>query len=141
MEYTLPNQILMKTALQKRIFIVDNDPSWSIKMTQTLTNLGYTNIVSFESGEECVKNLHLNPVIIFLDYQMKAMDGLEVLRKAKEYFPGIGIVFCTAKEDLIVAVNAMKSGSFDYLLKRQATEEKIRIILENFRIDDQVIIY
>jgi FixJ family two-component response regulator len=122
----------MKPALQKRIFIVDSDPSWNMKMTQILTNLGYTNVVSFNSGEDCVNNLHLNPVIIFLDYQMKAMDGLEVLRRAKEYFPGIDIVFCTTNNNINLAVNAMKSGSFDFLLKQNVTEEKIRNVLESF---------
>ena len=120
------NKILMKTALQKKIFIVDDDPFWNRKMVETLTNLGYTNIVSLESGEDCINNLHLNPAIIFLDYQMKAMDGLEVLRRAKDYFPGIAIVFCTANENLSLAVNAMKSGSFDFLHKQHATEEKIQ---------------
>lgn len=121
----------MKTTLQKRIFIVDGDPLWNMKMTQILANLGYTNTVSFESGEDCVNNLHLNPVIIFLDYQMKAMNGLEVLRRAKDYFPGIGIVFCTANENLSVAVSAMKSGSLDFLCKKYVTEEKIHTVLDS----------
>jgi FixJ family two-component response regulator len=131
----------MKTALQKKIFIVDDDPFWNIRMTQMLTNLGYTNIVSFESGEGCINNLHLNPVIIFLDYQMKAMDGLEVLRRAKDYFPGINIVFCTAKEDMGIAINAMKSGSFDFLIKHKTTEEQLGSILESMCIDDGGKIY
>jgi len=121
----------MKTALQKRIFIVDDDLFWNIKMTQILTDLGCTSVVNFKSGEDCVNNLHLNPIIIFLDFKMKAMDGLEVLRRAKDYFPGIGIVFCTANEELSFAVNAMKSGSSDFLLKQNATAEKIRDILES----------
>lgn len=130
--------MIMKTAMQKRIFIVDCDPQWNIKMTQLLTDLGYTNIVSFESGEDCINNLHLNPVIIFLDYQIKAMDGLQVLRSAKDYFPGIGIVFCSANENLSLAVNAMKSGSFDFLLKKNVTEEKIHLVLESFITEDMV---
>lgn len=125
-------KILMKTALTKTIFIVDSNPSWNIAMTQLLSGLGYTNVISFESGEDCVNNLHLNPVLIFLDFQMKVMDGLEVLRRAKEYYPGIGIVFCTANGNISLAVNAMKLGACDFLSKKNITEEKIRSVLENF---------
>ena len=131
----------MKTALQKKIFIVDDDPFWNIRMTLMLNNLGYTNVVSFESGEDCINNLHLKPGIIFLDYQMKAMDGLEVLRRAKDYFPGIDIVFCTANENMGVAINAMKSGSFDFLIKHKTTEEQLACILESMCMEDTGKIY
>ena len=131
----------MKTALQKKIFIVDDDPFWNTRMTQILTKLGYTNIVSFENGEDCINNLHLNPAIIFLDYQMKAMDGLEVLRRTKEHSPGIGIVFCTASEDMGLAINAMKSGSFDFLIKHKTTEEQLGSVLESMCMEEADEIY
>lgn len=131
----------MKTALQKKIFIVDDDQFWNRKMVATLNNLGYTNIVSFESGEDCINNLHLNPATIFLDYQMKAINGLEVLRRAKEYARSIDIVFCTANEDMGVAINAMKSGSFDFLIKHKVTEEQLGNVLESLNVEDTDKIY
>ena len=137
----ITNKILMKTALQKKIFIVDDDPFWNRKMVETLTNLGYSNIVSFESGEDCINNLHLNPVIIFLDYQMKAVNGLEVLRRAKAYLPSIGIVFCTANEDMGIAINAMKSGSFDFLIKHKVTEDQLGNVLESLCMEDADKVY
>lgn len=131
----------MKTALQKKIFIVDDDPFWNRKMSETLTNLGYSNIISFESGEDCINNLHLKPAIIFLDYQMKAINGLEVLRRAKEYLPGINIVFCTANENMSLAINAMKSGSFDFLIKHKITEEQLGNILESLNMEGADMVY
>lgn len=131
----------MKTALQKKIFIVDDDPFWNMKMTQILTKLGYTNIVSFESGEDCINNLHQNPAILFLDYQMKAMNGLEVLSRVKDNLPGIKIVFCTANENMGVAISAMKSGSFDFLIKHKTTVEKLNSVLESMYLEDAGKIY
>ena len=113
----------MKIQNIKRTFIVDDDPFWTAMLTQMLTDLGYENIVTFSNGKDCIDNLHLNPSLVFLDYQMEEMDGLEVLQQVKNYYPGIGVVFCTAHEDLSVAVNAMKFGSFDYLLKSNATKK------------------
>ncbi len=121
----------MKKQNIKRTFIVDDDPFWTAMLTQMLTNLGYENIVTFSNGKDCVDNLHLNPNLVFLDYQMEDMDGLEVLQKVKSYYPGIGVVFCTAHEDLSVAVSAMKNGSFDYLLKSNATKKEVVSIIEN----------
>jgi DNA-binding NtrC family response regulator len=123
----------MKLQNTKRTFIVDDDPFWTAILTQMLNDLGYTNIITFENGDECLKNLHLNPNLIFLDYQMEDMDGIEVLQKIKEYFPRIGVVFCTAHEDLSVAVNAMKYGSFDYLLKSNATRKELTAILREMK--------
>lgn len=123
----------MKLQNTKRTFIVDDDPFWTVILTQMLIDLGYTNIITFENGAECLKNLHLNPNLIFLDYQMEEMDGIEVLQKIKEYFPRIGVVFCTAHEDLSVAVNAMKYGSFDYLLKSNATRKEVTAILREMK--------
>jgi DNA-binding NtrC family response regulator len=121
----------MKTQNVRKIFIVDDDPFWTAMLTQMLTDLGYSNIMTFENGTDCINHLHLNPSLVFLDYQMEDMNGLEVLQKVKEYYPGIGVVFCTAHEDLSVAVSAMKFGSFDYLLKANATKKEVASIIEN----------
>lgn len=120
---------IMKKENIKRTFIVDDDPFWTAMLTQMLTDMGYTNITCFENGADCLKNLHLNPKMVFLDYQMQDMNGVEVLQKIKSYYPGIGVVFCTAHEDLGVAVDAMKYGSFDYLLKSNATKKEVSDIL------------
>jgi DNA-binding NtrC family response regulator len=119
----------MKQQDIKKTFIVDDDPFWTAMLTEILKELGYTQIITFSSGEECLENLHQNPKLVFLDYQMEDMDGIEVLQKIKAYFPGIGVVFCTAHEDLGVAVSAMKHGSFDYLLKSNTNKKEVASII------------
>lgn len=119
----------MKIKNIKRTFIVDDDPFWTTMLTQMLADLGYSNVVNFENGQNCINNLHFNPNLVFLDYEMDVINGIEVLKKIKEYYPGIGVVFCTAHEDLSVAVDAMQNGSFDYLLKSNATKKELSRIL------------
>lgn len=121
----------MKSPTNKKIFIVDNDPFWRATLTQLLNELGYTKIFFFENGTSCVDNLQLNPGLIFLDYQLEDLDGLTVLQKIKAYFPGMGVVFCIARQDLGIAINAMKYGSFDYLLKENASEIEVTSIVNN----------
>lgn len=127
----------MKSQELKKTFIVDDDPFWTAILTEVLTDLGYSNIATFANGKECIENLHLNPNLVFLDYQMEDMDGIEVLQKIKGYYPGIGVIFCTAHEDLSVAINAMKHGSFDYLLKANASKKEVAAIIK--QMDDRQI--
>ncbi len=121
--------------MNKRIFLVDDDPYWTTILHQLLSDLGCTNIHAFSNGTECINNLHLNPSLVFLDYQMEDIDGIEVLKKIKSYYPGIGVIFCTAYEDLSVAVDAMEYGSFDYLLKGNANIKEVSNIVDAMTAD------
>lgn len=116
--------------LNKRIFIVDDDAFWATMLHQQLTNLGYLNIFTFENGEDCLDHLHLNPQMVFLDYQMEEANGLDILPKIKAYYPGISVVLCTAYEDLSVAVEALENGCLDYLLKGKCTPKEIAQLME-----------
>jgi DNA-binding NtrC family response regulator len=121
----------MKQSKIKEIFIVDDDPFWTGILNQLLTELGYSHIHSFTSGASCLEHLHLNPSLVFLDYQMEEMDGLEVLQKIKSHSAATGVVFCTAQEDLNIAVTAMQNGSFDYLLKANANKKEVGAIISS----------
>ncbi len=122
----------MTQRIFKKIFIVDDDPFWTAMLYEMLTELGHHNIVTLTSGHDLMKNIYQNPCLIFLDYQMENMDGLEVLKKVKEDNPDIGVIFCTSLEDLNVAVDAMEHGSFDYLLKQNATRKELSTLLESY---------
>lgn len=119
----------MKNIFEKKIFIVDDDPFVTAYLEQTLNNIGYNNVSSYGSGKDCLHHIHHNPEIIFLDYQMDDMDGLEVLKQVKDYFPGINVIFTTSLEDLAIAVQSISEGSFDFLLKKNITEEEVNSIL------------
>lgn len=127
----------MKTAFDVRIFVVDDDPFITAYFKQILFGIGYTNVTSFISGKDCLDRLHLNPEIIFLDYQMKGMDGLEVLKEVKRYFPGIYVVFTTGLEDLSVALKSLSCGSFDFLLKKNITKEGVSNIIHRILVEQQ----
>jgi DNA-binding NtrC family response regulator len=114
-------------------FIVDDDPFWTEVMKQILTKIGFSKIYTFEDGESCLKHIHLNPALVFLDYQMENSNGLDILQEVKGYYPGIEVVFCTGLESLEVAIAAMEYGSVEYLLKSNVTEELVRDIVSNFQ--------
>lgn len=123
----------MKQIIIKKTFIVDDDPFWAEILRQMLNDLGYTNIYIFTSGQECINNLHLKPNLVFLDYHMDDLDGLQVLQIIKENYVGTGVVFCTAEEDLSLTINAMKYGSNDFVIKSNACKEQLEQILEEMK--------
>ncbi len=126
----------MKPSAFKKIFIVDDDPFWTSLLYEMLTGLGHHNIVTLTSGFDLLENMYQNPCLVFLDYKMDNMNGLEVLQKIKEKNQNIGVVFCTSHEDLNVAVDAMEYGSFDYLLKQNANRKQLASLLDCYRLSN-----
>ena len=123
----------MKNQFTTKTFIVDDDPFWTAMMEQILSGIGFTDIAQFSNGKDCLSNLYQNPGLIFLDYKMDDMDGLEVLQKIKQYNSEAVVVFCTAQNDLGVAIRAMKSGSFDYLAKSVSPVKELGAIIKQMQ--------
>jgi len=99
------------------IFIVDDDPYWSTLLGRLLEELGYNNIVKYKNGRDCLNNIHFRPSLVFLDYEMNDMNGLDVLHQIKRAHTDTNVVLCSAHENISIAVNAMKNGAFDFVSK------------------------
>ncbi|MDX2172765.1 MAG: response regulator [Bacteroidota bacterium] len=116
-----------------KIFLVDDD-LYSLNLyQQTLTNLGYENVALFLNGTICLNNLQQKPVIIFLDHNMDELNGFEVLKKIKRFDPNIFVVIVSSQENMQVAIDALKYGAFDYIIKGDNDIEKMGKVIE--RID------
>lgn len=115
------------------IFIVDDDSFCRTLYEQQVRNLGYSQIRLFSDGQECLNHLTELPDVIFLDYRMEPLDGLEVLRKIKRFNPDIYLVIISGQEDLQVAVNALKYGAFDYIVKGDNDLSKIDAVLKKIQ--------
>lgn len=109
--------------------IVDDDPIWTNLLMQTLKNAGLNNISTFKNGIEFLHDQQNCPKIIFLDYQMDNMNGLEVLQCLKKRNPETQVIFCTSIEDLNVAISALSYGSKDFLLKSNINNQEITSVL------------
>ena len=113
----------------KKIFVVDDDLFSLNLYRQELENLGQSDISTFQNGSICLYNLFQKPTIVFLDYYMNDISGLEVLKKIKRFDPKIHVVMISGQENAQVAVEAMKFGAFDYLVKGDNEGEKISKVL------------
>lgn len=102
---------------QIRILVIDDEESILHLISIILGNRGY----SVSLAEDAYKGLQLigelRPALVLLDYMMPEMDGLETLRKIKLDFPDTYVIMFTGKGSEEIAVELMKSGASDYILK------------------------
>jgi len=116
----------MKNPKNPLIFIVEDDKAFMTLTLNELEKLNFKNIKSFSNGEDCLKELNLKPDIVLLDYALdNAMNGLEVLKKIKKLSPLTQVIMLTAYDKLEIAVDSIKSGAYDYVLKSETAFERI----------------
>ncbi|MFT5668976.1 MAG: DNA-binding NtrC family response regulator [Vicingaceae bacterium] len=129
------NEIMQAKIIKpKKIFIVDDDQLTSNIYAQHLKNLGYMDVSIFDNGQDCLNALIEEPTVILLDHYMKNLTGMEVLQKVKRFDPNIYVVFISGQEDISTAVEALKFGAFDYIIKGQddiKSIEKVMIKIKN----------
>ncbi|MBC7654207.1 MAG: response regulator [Oligoflexus sp.] len=121
----------MVTVFDKKIFLVDDDSFLTASLQQILNNIGYKNIEIYPSGKRCMKYIKNEPEIVFLDYQMDDMDGIEVLERIKSYSADIQVVFTTSMESVVLAIKSIKLGASDFLLKKDISEKEVESIINN----------
>lgn len=117
--------------LRDKIYICDDEEGMLLYLKKTVAEWGFeveaytspiTLLESLERSEEEGGGL-------LLDIKMSDMDGLSVLRQAKELRPEIGVVMMTGYGTIDSAVEAIKLGAFDYLTK-PFSEERLQIALQ-----------
>ena len=114
-----------------KFFIVDDDKYCATVYEQHLKNHQLKDVTSFSSGEECLDELYQKPDIIFLDHNMEDLNGFEVLKKIKRYDPNIYVIMVSAQENIDTAVNALKYGAFDYIVKDSTVCDKMLATIDD----------
>jgi len=119
----------MTTQHSLNLFLVDDDPFFVSLLKQRLLMKGFEQISTFSNGVDCLNALSAKPDVIFLDHCMDTFTGYEVLKKIKRQDPDIFVVMISGQEDIKTAVDSLKHGAFDYILKSENDDEKISDVL------------
>ncbi len=112
-----------------KIFIVEDDPFYRDLLKGCLRNIGYTDVYTYSSGDECVLNLYRQPDVILLDHNLDGKNGIETLKSIKGYDPEIFVVYVSGQKDLQIAIDSLKYGSFDYITKDPKVHERLEKVL------------
>ena len=100
------------------ILLVDDELPFVETMTKRLTKREL-RVISAYSGSEALECLskNRNVDVVILDVKMPGMDGIETLKELKKKFPLTEVIMLTAHATIETAIDGMKMGAFDYLMK------------------------
>ena len=119
----------MNTIAKSRILVVDDDSGHRTMLCTLLSEWG-ARVEEAESGAKSVALCREHPYdLILMDVQMAGMNGIEALKEIKKYNSAIPILIMTAYSNVETAVEAIKSGAYDYLPKPLEFDE-LRLTLE-----------
>jgi DNA-binding response OmpR family regulator len=106
-----------KERVKKPILVVDDEKNIRLTLSQALEPLSLP-IQTAVNGEEALQKLHEGEFgLLLLDLKMPGMEGMEVLRRMKEWWPDTRVIIITAHGTIESAVEAMKLGAVDFIQK------------------------
>ena len=123
----------MQNVKNPLIFIVEDSVVYREFIVGHLQSKNFTNIKTFDNGEDCLKAMHLKPDLIVLDYSFGGINGLELMKKVKAENPLVDFVFISGQNDVEVAVNIMKLGAADYVVKNNQAPYRLVRALEHLQ--------
>jgi len=127
-----------------KMMLVDDEERFLSTTQKLLSKKGYDVLTAISGSEALEKLLTHNVHVVILDVKMPGMDGIETLKEIKKRFPMVEVIMLTGHATAESAVEGLKSGATDYLMKptdvdiliekaedafekRQRLEEKIRL--------------
>jgi two-component system, NtrC family, response regulator PilR len=123
-----------------RVLVVDDEKSMRDLLSITLEKEGY-DVLTAAGGDAAIEALRRDVTdAVITDLRMPKVDGLQVLRAAKEISPDVAVIVITAVASTETAVEAMKLGAYDYITKPFKLDEVsliVRNALERKRLRDE----
>jgi two-component system response regulator HydG len=106
-----------KSADSLRVLIIDDEPRHAEAVAEVLERVGYECVIATtgQAGARKIENDEFD--VVLTDLRMEGMDGLAILRKAKQDLPDAEVVVITGHGDVKTAVEAIKEGAANYLTK------------------------
>jgi two-component system response regulator HydG len=135
-------------AIVQRVIIVDDEPDMTETCRRILKSAGYQCLIT-NTAQDALNLLGTEgPDLLLTDLYMPEMDGMEILRRAREIDPQLPVIVFTAHATLQSAVAAVKAGAFDYIAKPFSVDQltvaveraltRRRLELENLHLREQL---
>jgi two-component system response regulator AtoC len=119
--------IMAQTEVRPSILVIDDDPSLLESYSVLLED--EFQLYTATSGEEGIEILRQEDVnVLLLDIRLPGIDGMEVLRQAKTIDENVDVIMITAVKNVRVAVEAIKLGAYDYLVKPFEIDEVLSLL-------------
>jgi DNA-binding NtrC family response regulator len=121
-----------ETAVTIRVLLVDDEEEFVEALAQRL-EIREFDVTTATSGAQALDRIAEKEIdLVILDVQMPEVDGLEVLQKIKQQKPLIEVIMLTGHATVQTAIDGMKLGAFDFLMKPTETEDLVEKINRAF---------
>lgn len=126
----------MANNTRRYLFIIGNKFIQNEVLKDYLNDRFFYEVKTFDSGEEALLQLNLNPEIIILGYHLsihtpRTRNGIEILKVIKDQYPAIRIIMFSGQDSIDVAVEAMKYGAYDYIVKGEGAFSRIENVIND----------
>ena len=108
-----------------KIFLVEDDPWYAELLKHHLSLNPDYEISILSTAKECLDNLYKKPSIICLDFDLPDLKGDLLLEKIQTFNKNIPVIVISGQVDMSVAVNFLKAGAKDYIIKNKDTKEAL----------------
>ena len=115
------------------IFVVEDDEWYAEFISYTLSLDQDVRVRKFLNGEDCIKNLKSDPDVVTIDYRLPDMSGETLLKRIKEFNQDIEIVVISEQEKIEIAVELLKLGAYDYIVKTKDIRERLLNVIRNLK--------
>lgn len=122
----------------KEVLVVDDDPS-VLDTVASLIEAHHYTVVPCSAAEQALAFCREHPVnVVVTDIRMPAMSGLELLDRLHHIYPDLPVILMTAYAELNTAVDAIRKGAFDFIIKPFAAEHLIHTIRKAVKYSELV---
>ena len=129
---------------RKNILLVDDEEIIRRTLSRDIEEIGY-GVTAVADGETALAGLRERYYdLVLTDLRMEGISGIEVLKEVKARSPEIGVIILTGFGDISSAIEALRNGADDYLLKPYAYEElatRLQNCLEKLELKKRLKVY
>jgi two-component system response regulator AtoC len=115
------------------IFVVEDNDWYNRLLVHHLTMNPEFRVSSFFNGKDLLSHLHERPDVITLDYRLPDVKGSDLLRKIRDFDDSIEVIVISEQDDIQTAVDLMREGAFDYLVKNDEISERLHSTIGKIR--------
>lgn len=105
------------------IFIVEDDLWYGEILEYHLCLNPDYKVTRFARGEDCLAKMYLKPDLVTIDLTLPDINGEQLFKRLREINPSIPVIVISGQEDVAYAVNLLKKGVNDYLVKNDTTKD------------------
>ena len=115
------------------IYVAEDNEWYNKLIVHNLSRNPDFNVKGFTTGKELLENLSDQPDVVTIDYRLPDTTGDELLAKIKAFNPTIEVIVISEQDEIEIAVELLKMGAADYIVKSKDIQDRLLKIVNNVR--------